>query len=61
MCGLNKININSRERCWRVLLALFHENSSRVLGYWFIPALLVKEMETIIVDKPREFKMDQII
>lgn len=61
MCGLNKVNTNSRERCWGVLLALFHENSNRVLGYRFVPALLVKEMEAIIIGKPREFKMDPII
>lgn len=43
------------------MLALFLENSGRVLGCWFIPALLVKEMEAIIIGKPREFKMDPII
>lgn len=54
LCGLNSVTTNSREG-----LVLFHQKGSKVLFLrcWFIPALLVKETEAIIVGKPREFKV----
>lgn len=45
-----------RRFCWYFLVKKAIE--SFLFGCWLMPDLLVKEMEAIIVDKPREFKID---
>lgn len=58
--GLNYANKNSRKAAQEVLLVLFVQESSQILflGCWLLVASLIKEMETITVDKPKGFKMD---
>lgn len=59
--GLNNANKNSRKSSQEVLLVLFVQESSQILflGCWLLVASLIKEMETITVDKPRECKWIQ--
>lgn len=59
--GLNNANKNSKKSSQEVLLVLFVQEGSQILflGCWLLVASLIKEMETITVDKPREFKWIQ--